>query len=234
MELAEGAQRHDHLVVFGILASAEHRFYRRDRADYREELALNVDFLSQWILVAEQLLGSFRPQQHDRRVVLLIDLAEPAPSGNLQVKDFFGRRFIAFENGVLGFVVAILHGERSYAQFRAEITHARGDGLHMRQLRNGARILVRELFPGAHLFGGTPEGKRLYVKSEDHVGANACHDGLNVVVQPATNGGNTDHHGDANHNPQHGQRRAQLVAADGGRRHVQDLGDFAFTHWVIW
>ena len=68
-----------------------------------------------------------------------------------------------------------------------------------------ARVFVRELFARAHLFGRTSKGKRLYVKSEDHVGANAGHNGLNVVVQPAPNGGNTDHDSDADHNSQHGQ-----------------------------
>ena len=92
----------------------------------------------------------------------------------------------------------------TYAQLRAEIADPRSDGFHVRQLRDGARVFVGELFARAHLFGRASKGKRLYVKSEDHVRANAGHDGLNVVIQPASNRGNTDHHGDADDNSQHG------------------------------
>ena len=97
-------------------------------------------------------------------------------------------------------------------------------------MRDGARIFVGQLFARAHLFRGAPEGERLDVEREDDVRSNAGDDGLDIVVQAAPDGGDTDHGGDPDDNSEHGERRPQLVAADRGRRHVHYLADFAFSH----
>ena len=53
--------------------------------------------------------------------MLFVHFTEPAPGRDQQVEDFFRRSLIAFQNRILGFLVAILHRERSHAQLRTEI-----------------------------------------------------------------------------------------------------------------
>src|SRR5208282_1394156 len=118
----------------------------------------------------------------------------------------------------------------SDAKLRAEITDGRGDGFDVRQLADSQRIVVRQLFASAHLFGRTAEGKRFDVEGKNNVRADAGDNVLHVVVQSAADRRHADDHGNADHNAQHSQRRAQLVAADRVRRHANDFAELTFTH----
>src|ERR1035441_8475728 len=74
----------------------------------------------------------------------------------------------------------------------------------------------------------TSEGELFQVESKNDVGTQAADDLAYVVVQAAHDRRNPNDHGHSNHNTQHGQRRAQFVAADGVDRHVQAFAEFAF------
>ena len=100
----------------------------------------------------------------------------------------------------------------------------------MRQVPHRHRVFIGELLARAHFFGHASEGERLKVIGKNNVGSNAGDHVAHIVVQAAPNRGDADDHGDANHNSQHGQRRAQLIAADGVRSHLHNLAEFVFVH----
>ena len=68
------------------------------------------------------------------------------------------------------------------------------------------------------------------MKGKDDVRPQAANDLTHVVIQPAHNGRNPDHHGDPDNDAQHGQSRPQFVTADGVQRHADNLAVIAFTH----
>ena len=68
------------------------------------------------------------------------------------------------------------------------------------------------------------------MKRKDDVRANAGDHVTDIVIQAAADGRNANHHGYSDHNAQHGQPRAQLVAANRIRRHVDDLAEFVFAN----
>ncbi len=96
--------------------------------------------------------------------------------------------------------------------------------------RIATRVVVGQFFAGAHLFRGTAESERLEVEGKDHIGTDAADDLPDVFVEPAPDRRDADHDGDANHDAEHGQRRAQLIAADRVRRHANDFTEFVFAH----
>ena len=100
----------------------------------------------------------------------------------------------------------------------------------MRQIFHGHGVVEGEFTALAHFFGGTSELKWLHMKSKNNVGTQAG-DGLGyVVIQPAHHGRNSDHNRNANHDSKHGERGAQLIAADGIQRHPDYFAVIAFAH----
>ena len=100
----------------------------------------------------------------------------------------------------------------------------------MLQLADRFRVLEGQLLTCAHFFGGATERERLKMISKDDVGTNAGNYRADIVVQAAPDGRDANHHGDANHDSKHSQRRAHLVAANGISRHLHNLAEFVFVN----
>src|ERR1700688_3320690 len=148
----------------------------------------------------------------------------------MKIEYFFRRSLVAFENRILRFLVSVLCGELSYAQFRAEVAYTSCDRLHVWQVGYSEGVIISEFFASAHFLSRTPERKRLNMKCKNNVGTDACDHVADVVVEAAANRGNADHHSYANHDSKHRQRGAQLVAANRVGRHLDDLAEFIFVN----
>ncbi len=68
------------------------------------------------------------------------------------------------------------------------------------------------------------------MEGENHVGADRGEAVAHVVVESAADGGNANDYGNANHDAEDGQTRAQLVGADGFDRDPQNFAEFALAH----
>src|SRR5437870_13245526 len=163
------------------------------------------------------------PENDDRSPPLVVDFTEPPPGGNRHVENIFHRSRVALENRVLSLPVPVLDGKGADAQLRAEETHARRNRFYMRQIFHGHRIFERQLLAGAHLFAGSAECEGFDVKGKNNIRTHAADELANIVIQPAHDGGNSDYHGDTDHDAQHRQAGTQFVAANGVQRHPDDF-----------
>ena len=68
------------------------------------------------------------------------------------------------------------------------------------------------------------------MKRKNDIRADAGDYVADIVVQTAADGRNANYHGHADHYAQHGQPRAQLIAANRIRRHVDDLAELVFAN----
>src|ERR1700733_3594980 len=122
-------------------------------------------------------------EDDDGGTTFVIGLRKPPAGRHDQIENVLYRSGIAFENCVFYLAILILHRKRSDPKFRTEETDSCGNGLHMRQLADGFRILESQLLARAHLFSGPTEGKWLHVIGKDNVGTDAGHDRADVVVE---------------------------------------------------
>ena len=99
----------------------------------------------------------------------------------------------------------------------------------MGQISHGQGVVIGEFPAGAHLLGHASEGKEVKVKDENDVRPDTRNKIAHVVIEATPNRRHADHHGNTNDDTEHGKPGSQLVAADGIRRHVNDLAEFRFS-----
>src|SRR5580698_176496 len=215
MQLAKRAEGKENDIIVRILSSPEYALADLRHADHGKKLAFNIEFFAQWLFVWEKFLGSIMANNNDRSAAFIVDVAEPAAGSERNINYILIRAGISFENCLLGLAVLVLHRVSSGAEFGPEITHPGGDRFYMRQILHRHGVVIGKFLARAHFFCRTSERKRFEVKRENDIGAKAGNDLTYVVVQPAHNRRNSNHDGNANHDAEHGQRRTQLVAADG-------------------
>ena len=228
VQFLEGREWKEDDVIVGILAAAEHSLALGGDAHHREHLAFDGDFLAEWLLVGEQFRRGVVTDHDHRGALFVIDFAEPAAGIQRQIVDVLYRGGVAFEDGLLGFAILVFDGIGADAQLWAEEANAGCDRLHMRQVLHGHRVFETEFFTRPHLFGHSSEGDFL-MESENNIRTQRTDDLTYIVIQAADDRGNSNHHGDADHDAEDGQRRTQLVAADRVHRQLQDFTEFAFT-----
>ena len=90
-------------------------------------------------------------------------------------------------------------------------------------------ILHRQLSAHPHLLRHVTEDHGIYMKGENNIGSGGGEAVADIVIEAAPNGRHADDDRDTDDNSEHGQRRAQLVAADRIGRHVDDLAEFGFA-----
>src|SRR5581483_10178759 len=219
VQLAKDRQRKDDAVIVRVFAAREHALDRNHDANHGERLPFDVDLLAQRIFGRKQLFRGAAAQHDEWRMMLVVELAEPAPGRHFEVVHVFDRGEVAFQDGVFGAAVAVLHDVGSGAKLRLDKLQGRGDGFHVGKIFHGQRVFECQFAALAHFFGRKAEVKGLNVKSKDNVGSHAADHLRDIVVQSSNHGGNADDYGHADHNAQHRQARAQLVAADGVHRH---------------
>ena len=79
VDLAEGEEREVGGVVVGIRAAAEDLLLLGEHADHGEDVAFDIDFLADWLLLAEELFRGVVAEHDDVGAPLLFFLGEEAP-----------------------------------------------------------------------------------------------------------------------------------------------------------
>src|SRR5580698_1600833 len=115
--------------------------------------------------------------------MLVIEIAEPSPARERNVKHILPRGGIAFENCVSCLPSLIFHRVTADSYLGTKQAQPNGHGLHMGQIFDRFRILNRQLFARAHLFGHAPEGEWLKMKDKNNVRSYARHQIAHVVIE---------------------------------------------------
>src|SRR5262249_61063311 len=109
MQLAKRGKRKAYDVVVRILAACENALAFLCHTDDRKHLPFDIDLFPERVSVPEKFLARVGSEHDHRRVVLVIHLIEPAPSGQVEVEHTFYRSATAFKNHALRLAVAVLH-----------------------------------------------------------------------------------------------------------------------------
>src|SRR6266404_6982684 len=163
-------------------------------------------------------------------MTFVVSLIPPAALGNSKIEYFRPIPRVAFEHRVLRPAIAVFHDVCAGAEFRSLVAEPGRDRFHMRQILHGQTIVQCQLLAGTHLLSRTSYLKRLDMKREDQVGTQAA-DGLgDTLIQSAHYRRDADYDCNPDHDTEHGECGAHLVAADGVQRHLYTLGIIASTH----
>src|SRR5215831_6309467 len=103
----------------------------------------------------------------------------------------------------------------------------------MRQFLNCFGVLKSQLFSRTHFLAHAAESERLQMENENDIRADASHQIADIIIKSASDRGHSDHDGNADHDPQHGQCRAQFVAADRVGRHLDNFAEFGSADHYI-
>ena len=132
VKFAECAERKQHDVVIRILASRECALAFRGHSDDREQLSVNVNFLSESIFIPEQLFVGIRSQNDHWRMMQVVDFVKPASGRNFEIKDVLPVTRITFQNRVLRLAISIFHYIGPGSKRRILIAQAGGYGFYVR------------------------------------------------------------------------------------------------------
>src|SRR5215472_15908762 len=233
MQGFESLQGQDDTVVIGILATTEHRLDFFHRADHLKQPALDVDLFAQRILIAKQLLLRLVTNHNHRRMVLIVEVAEPPAAGHGQVKDIFSLRHIPFDDRVFHLLVAVFYRVAANPQLGPKHAKPGRDRLHVGEIPYGQSIVVSKLLAHAHFIGQAAKGKEVQVKYENHIRPDAGDQIANVIVEATPDRGDPDDHRHADHNAENSQAGTQLVAANRVGGHLDDFAEFGFAHHTV-
>src|SRR5947207_4853363 len=107
MQFEENAQWEIDNVVVRVFATAEDRLLQLRQTDYGEELAFNFNLLAESVPIWKQCVCRFRAKDDVRRVVLIVNLVEPASREELHVENVFDAGSVTFENYIFRFATLV-------------------------------------------------------------------------------------------------------------------------------
>src|SRR5712691_9346412 len=154
MQLPKRGQGEKYDIVFWVIAACEGTLPFLGDSNDGEQLAVNIDFLSESASVREQFVGRVMAQHDNGRMTLIVTLIPPAAFGHSEIEYFGPFPGIAFEHGVLSPAVAIFHHVGAGTEFWSLVAKPRSDRFHMCQVLHGQAVFESQFLASPHFFGG--------------------------------------------------------------------------------
>ena len=218
-ELLEGLVGDDDELIDA--GAAQQAFVLLPDTHHAELHPVQAHNLADGIEGAEERIGNGQAQNgHPLAVGVLVVGEHPAVFDGEDRHGYGQGGLGAAHDGVLHLLVA--EADVVVVAEEAETSLEGGDdGATGALLAQGADVFVDEVLAQANLLRPLLEGEGGKAGDEEDAGADLLHLAGDVGVQAVDDGGHADDREHADHHPQHGERRAQLVGADGAHGGAQ-------------
>ena len=190
---------------------------------------LDVDFLADGILFAEELVPGIVPQDHHVFASLIFCVIPQSALKEGKVGDQSDLRCGSLQNGAGDLLAVVFHADIADAELRLHMLKAAigRDDVWQRAKRD--YVIEVELFAGKH-FGSGTHADDGHMKYPEDIVAERTDPLLHAIVQPADDRGDGDDSRDTDDDAQDGQTRSQLVGANSLKRHLDGFAGLLSSH----